>query len=979
MPKFLVVLMLTLGARTTVTPQELSHIQFTVRDGLPGSVVYQCLQDRSGFMWFCTDQGVSCFDGRTFRNFFKNDGLPDNEVLKLYLDTYGNVWFISLKGIPSVFYKGSILRADACKGVYAITEDHRSGCIILLSSYVEGSSTWVGYYKSPNTPGHWRWSSSMTTIDKELNGKGIPLLRASSEKEINFYFAYTHPGMYDLGIEGPGGTIWHSFPYSLHLCYLPYDRISFCSLAPDQRSILFFTDTLYLADSAHLQRVLTLSELRLERSDLTDIYCENDSTLWLCSRNRGLILVRNFRRPAARMIRSYFPETFCTSIRKDREGGYWLTTHDDGVYYLPDLDVRYVTGGGQLVGKDIKCIRAIDDHTLVAGLSNGRIVFFNSNGAGVRSFIPWGSGNKNNRLLDIKPLGRSQFVVANDRGLDLFSPGTGSRRMDFNKSVKGVCCLRDSGIVFAAAEGLYRFRGYRDTIDALTRKRATCVEGIGNTYYWGTLDGLYSSDGKKVCYLGDETPALAGIINHIDIAADSTVWVSTQQGVVVLRRGRSFSIGTAQGLSSDMCKNVSIAGPVAWVSTNKGVSRIFLRWEGTQPVYTVSHITESDGLMFNDVNQTALAAGYVWAATARGISFFPMDYVPHSMQKPLIHINTPDVVDLDYRHNKLIIGLSGISFRSAKQITYQYRLRDLDSNWISTSNNRLEFSTLPYGVHTFEARVADRWGALSSEVKRITILVSPPFWRTLWFTMLIYLLVLLLMAGGIYAYFRWRHDKKDRAFKLRSKMADLEMMALRAQMNPHFIFNCLSSIQSYILVADVRNANLYLHKLSVLIRKILQHSPRPYSTLTEELTELGLYMELEKLRLADRMDYSIDVARDLHPEDILIPSLILQPFAENAIQHGISPLRDRKGVVRINFRRSGRYLVCTIEDNGVGIHASRREKPQVEHTSMGLGIISHRVRIINAIRKEAVSIKITDKSENGPHEPGTIAQIYFPI
>jgi LytS/YehU family sensor histidine kinase len=235
------------------------------------------------------------------------------------------------------------------------------------------------------------------------------------------------------------------------------------------------------------------------------------------------------------------------------------------------------------------------------------------------------------------------------------------------------------------------------------------------------------------------------------------------------------------------------------------------------------------------------------------------------------------------------------------------------------------------------------------------------------------------MAGGIYAYFRWQHDKKDRAFKLRSKMADLEMMALRAQMNPHFIFNCLSSIQSYILVADVRNANLYLHKLSVLIRKILQYSPRPYSTLTEELTVLRLYMELEKLRLADRMDYSIEVARDLHPEDILIPSLILQPFAENAIQHGISPLQDRKGVVRISFSRSGRYLVCTIEDNGVGIHASRREKPQVEHISMGLSIISHRVRIINAIQKEAVSIKITDKSENEPHVPGTIAQIYFPI
>jgi LytS/YehU family sensor histidine kinase len=196
-------------------------------------------------------------------------------------------------------------------------------------------------------------------------------------------------------------------------------------------------------------------------------------------------------------------------------------------------------------------------------------------------------------------------------------------------------------------------------------------------------------------------------------------------------------------------------------------------------------------------------------------------------------------------------------------------------------------------------------------------------------------------------------------------------------MNPHFIFNCLSSIQDYILGADVRNANLYLHKLSALIRKILQDSPHSYSTLKEEVGVLGLYMELEKLRLAHRMDYSIDVADDLRPSEILIPSLLLQPFAENAIQHGISPLQDRKGVIRIDFRRSGKGLICTIEDNGVGIHASQREKLREGHESMGLDIISNRIRILNAIRKEAVSLNIMDKSKYSAHEQGTIVRIYF--
>jgi len=971
----LLVTTLLLISGTWAGAQELSHIQFTVKDGLPGSVVYQSLQDRRGFVWFGTDQGVSRFDGRTFRNFSKKDGLPDNEILKLHQDCRGNIWFISLKGIPSVFYNDSIFSLDSCKGIYGISEDARTGSIFLLSAIAEGRRSWVGYYKSVNTPGGWHFVPSLVTVENEIGGKGMAMLRASAYKERNFYFGYDRPGISKLGIESPDGTVWHSFPYKAGMAYIPIDRRSFFSLLPDQRSIVFFTDTLYFGDSVHLQQVMTLSDLGLQRMDVNDIYAENDSTLWICSRNRGLILVRDFLFPKARTIHPYFPDAFVTSMRKDREGGYWVTTHDDGVYYIPDVDVRYVSSGGEFAGKDIKCIRTIDDHTLVAGLSNGHIVFVNSTGAAVRSFMPWDNANKNNRLLDIEPLDRNRFVVASDHGLSLFSPTRGTRQLDGRRSVKSVCCLRDLGIMYAAPEGLFRVKG--DTGDFLFSERATCVNGIGSTYYWGTLNGLYSNDGKIVRYWGKKAAVLAGVINHIDIAADSTVWVSTQQGVVILKGDQIFSIGTRQGLSSDMCRNVSIAGLVAWVSTDKGISRISFAWKGAIPVYTISHITEGDGLMSDVVNQTALAGGYVWAATARGLSFFPMNYVSHSTQEPLIHIDNPDVVNLNLSQNKVIIELSGISFRSGKELLYQYRLKDLDSNWITTRNSRLEFSTLPYGVHVFEARVIDRWGVMSSQAKSITIVLSPPFWRTLWFTALLYLLALLVAAACIHAYFRWRHYRKNQAFELRSKMADLEMMALRSQMNPHFIFNCLSSIQDYILGADVRNANLYLHKLSTLIRKILQDSPQSYSTLKEELAVLGLYMELEKLRLAHRMDYSINVADDLRQSDILIPSLLLQPFAENAIQHGISPLQDRKGMVHIDFRRSGKHLVCTIEDNGVGIQASQRERLRETHTSMGLNIISNRIRILNAIRKEAVSMNIMDKSRNGTHEQGTIVKIYF--
>ena len=995
---------LILSTLTLATPgiqahsQELSHIQYTVRDGLPGSIVYQCLQDNDGFMWFATNQGVSRFDGKTFKNFTKENGLPDNEILKLYQDSYGDIWFISLQGIPSVLYKGTILQIAGCTDVYDITEDFITGSILLLSNYSQDHIRHIGYYRSSNTPGHWSFRPSMRTFGTEKDKERVSLLRASSSDKINFYFSYGLAGTYTLDIQGRNGIVRHPFPRDPYLPYLPFDKKYFYTLAADNRSLLFMTDTLYLGDTGGVHRILCLSELGLRRIEVSDMYCENDSTLWICSRSRGLIRIGNFR-SGSRTIQSYFPEAFCTSIRKDREGGYWVTTHGDGVYYLPDLDFRCLTGNGGTAGKDVKCILATGHHTLVAGLSDGHILQVNSTGSTVKTFPRWDRANKNNRILSIMPYGANQLVVSSDYGLYLLTMNGNNRKIASPISIKDAFCLKEPAegpagapaIVFATAEGLFTLKTSGGKENYLFSERSTCVGGIGNSYYWGTMKGLYGSQGKTVRYWGGAAPALSGIINHIDAAPDSTVWVSTQQGIVVLRNGRTFSIGTRQGLPGDICKNVSVDGHTAWVSTNKGIARISFHWEQNGLDYTTSTITENDGLISNDVNQTAVSDGYLWAATARGISFFPVHFTPHSMQNPLINagavisgkgdVPDADTVMVDYKNNKLVIRLSGISFRSGGQITYLYRLRDLDSRWTRTNNNLLEFSTLPFGSHTFEARVEDRWGTMGSQVRRMTILVPPPFWRTWWFTVCTYLFTAILMGIAVYSVLRWRHREKDRELKLMSKMADLEMKALRSQMNPHFIFNCLSSIQYYILNADVKNANLYLHKFSSLIRKTLQHSTNSYTPLTEELSMLGLYMELEQLRLTDRMEYVIDVQEDLHPAAILIPSLIIQPFVENAVKHGISPLQGKKGMVRVDFSRKDKHLVCTIEDNGVGINTSRLESTGRlgEHHSLGLDIIGHRIKIINTIRREKMSLKMADKSEGGGGEQGTIVQICFPL
>jgi sensor histidine kinase YesM len=162
---------------------------------------------------------------------------------------------------------------------------------------------------------------------------------------------------------------------------------------------------------------------------------------------------------------------------------------------------------------------------------------------------------------------------------------------------------------------------------------------------------------------------------------------------------------------------------------------------------------------------------------------------------------------------------------------------------------------------------------------------------------------------------------------------------------------------------------------------ILLHSTTSEISLEEELKILALYLELEKLRLGERLNYSIDVSNRLHPEQICIPFMILQPYLENAIKHGIAPLEGETGMVRIHFDQADNYLTCTIDDNGIGIRASAQQgnTSHPEHRSLGISITQSRIDVLNAMQKDKIRLEITDKKEAGSGGQGTIVRVHFPI
>lgn len=242
-------------------------------------------------------------------------------------------------------------------------------------------------------------------------------------------------------------------------------------------------------------------------------------------------------------------------------------------------------------------------------------------------------------------------------------------------------------------------------------------------------------------------------------------------------------------------------------------------------------------------------------------------------------------------------------------------------------------------------------------------------------------LLLIASAVGFVLYKRKREsDQHRKESELKAEIADTEMKALRAQMNPHFIFNSLNSISDYVVKNDTKTADYYLAKFAKLMRLILEHSEKKQVTLADDLQALELYMQLEALRMPHRFTYQIQVDDDLDPDETLIPPLLLQPFVENSIWHGLA-WKEGAGKITIHIRRDGEMIHCIVEDNGVGRQRAQAAKTSTEideRKSLGMKITTARIALMNqqrpvSRRTEASAVLLSDLAE------GTRVEVKLPL
>jgi sensor histidine kinase YesM len=256
--------------------------------------------------------------------------------------------------------------------------------------------------------------------------------------------------------------------------------------------------------------------------------------------------------------------------------------------------------------------------------------------------------------------------------------------------------------------------------------------------------------------------------------------------------------------------------------------------------------------------------------------------------------------------------------------------------------------------------------------------VERPWWRTWWFWGATFISLFGLFYGRE-RFLKFWADEEQRHAK---KIVELELRTLQLQMNPHFIFNALNSIQSFVMTHDAITANSYLSKFANLIRMFLDSSRSKYTSLQEEIKLLNIYIEMESLRFEDKFDFTIEVDQDVN-KYIEIPTMILQPFVENAINHGLRYKR-MKGVLKIHFYYSKDHLICRMEDNGVGRKVAKeiQSKTRKGYKSQGLKITSERLVTYNTINESNIGFSVVDlvtDLHEGNGDRGTVVEVRFPL
>ena len=942
--------------------QQPVHKRFSTRQGLPSNEVYHVIQDKNGFIWFSTNRGVCRFDGFTFKQFSIENGLCDNTILGMYEDNLSRIWCRSISG------RISYIQNDSAFTIEAQTKSYYPNSI-----YVDNNGViWTGtqsngtlYKISPPYSDNNIESFSDTTIDVHIwkNHDGI------------FFSRYGHKN---------GRCIFSNLLTGDEIAFQTSQSISNTSVISDGELTVLHSGK-FIATIDPDNRV-TQYELPF---DTQNAYRDREKNLWLCLSDEGGVAMY-LHSDLNSQPQIFFPHQSISSVLQDEEGGYWFCSTNDGVYYVPSLnmieydlvDIKSSSDIAMLRGRDCILIAKQNGESAILPIQNPATIAF-KNLYDHPEQVPIGVRVISRMEKALQHHSQAAHSLSHHNDVSRLE-AEHRLLMPANKpfcwgSSPLFCYKADlkTNTILEAYTSPSRINATYNDGDSILI--LACLDGI-----WTFKDGVYNEFSKRF-------PQLQIRINDINIDNTGKWWIATSgNGLYVLDEDSLIQLNRTNGLSSNTCNKVLFSGDSVLIATDDGLCILNM----TQPTnFHISSITSKKGLPGKVVNDMVVLGKDLFTLIDDGFYKFSLDKNIIPTIPPRIHITevsangkhlivsaTPS---LNHSDNFVTFSFIGLGYVRPEANYYKYKLEGIDPEWQFTTTTQINYPSLPPGKYNFSVYAINASDIISTTPSSFQFEIKKPFWLMWWFLILNTLVIVSLISWFIHL--RITHARRTALERelIKNKIAHIEIRALRAQMNPHFIFNCINSIQHYILEKDKLVANNLLSKFSRLVRNVLENSNSEFISINKEIATLELYIAMESLRFESKFSHTIEIHSDI---DLLldqIPPLIIQPFVENAINHGLLPLNNRHGELVITLTKVHDGVLCTIEDNGIGrarameIKASKNQS----YKSMGISMTKERLQIYHQSGQHhrQMELHIEDRYDSLHSPSGTFVSLLLPL
>ncbi len=929
-------------------------------EGLPSNSVYDVFQDSKGFIWCSHDEGLSKYDGFTFKTYSSKE---QTSKAGSYIreDKFGRIWYSNFDGFLYYVENETLKELKMSKPLgytrYGINDNW---VFVIVQNGVE-----------------------------IFDLKSLKLIKKIEKPINNFISALNFKNKFYVQLDS--FYVFESLnePSKFSLLNRPEFSPQMNMIFSNSKGILLASKENFGTNNLLLNEKKELKIIQSRFNGFFQNYSVTDSIYWACAQS-GVLGFDSKNNKELNNGKVFFTDYNLSSVFKDRRGNYWFSTLSDGLIFVPDLHIK------RLAIKNEKPFKLVDrSNGFFIGTRSGKVLLNNLNGNMMEI-----AGSKQHEVISMVYDSLNQNLFCTSRGFRVFDKFY-NNIYEKPFSLKDICRIDKHYYAYASSGNigllnisskvtgsiwdsihfsrLIENEKSMSSIEPLTiRGKSVAFSASLNTIFFATNLGLFAANPKGVKELKIDNESI--FIKKLQSSFNRIFCLNGNGKLFEIIDGKIFK---RLNVPSNI-KDIKCSGNFLFLITEEHLYQINLKKEGDIYIQ-LEYIAK--GQEINDVvflkNQLVIATNMglvISEKNENNLEFYKAPFYINSLKIGKKQVKNFIGDEFNSYENEVEINYSILDFNKANELSLFYKINE--SEWVKCSNNsrNINLPSLSPGKYKIEFKIGD----YSIEDQKIEFEINKPYYFQWWFILGVSVLISIVLT--LIYQIRLKRIKVQNKLKLekielQKSLGQSMLTAIKSQMNPHFFYNALNTIQSFIYSDDKKKASTYLAKFSKLTRLILEMSERETVSLADEIIALRLYLELEEVRFEEvEFHYSIVLNHKIESEMIQIPSMMIQPYIENAIKHGLLHKLGKKEL-EIRIWQDVGILIVEVEDNGVGreksakINAGKYEKWK----SFSSGANEKRLEILNRGRSKAIGVAISDKVDENGFSNGTLVIISIPL